>query len=224
MKFEKRTRKVVYVEACNIYRVTFDVVTSRSRTPLDPKRHLVGVAAAVAFWDNVDKRNHCLGCARTVKEAWNAGDRYLLDTDDARKAAELVADLADMKPDAIDICAALIDLMNAIAGVRMSNTSLEEFDILAACTDAAKRCYEIDGFGGWTVQARRRRFLYELPRKDRTNVAYTLMGLYFEYGATPLLTSRQRQELMSLDRGEGPEGAALFFDNCLRQMTAYCFA
>lgn len=224
MKFEKRTRKVVYVESCDIYRATFDVVTSRTRTPLDPKRCLVGIAAAVTFWDNVDRRNHCLGCARTIKEAWNAGDRYLLDTDDARKAAELVADLADMKPDAIDICAALIDLMNAIAKVRMSNTSLEEFDILSSCTDAAKRCYEIDGFRDWTVQARRRRFLYELPRKDRTNVAYTLMGLYFEYGATPLLTSKQRQELMALDRGDGADGACMFFDNCLRQMTAYCFS
>lgn len=224
MKFEKRTRKVVYVESCDIYRATSCVVTSRTRTPLDPRRHLVGVAAAVTFWDNVDRRNHCLGCARTVKEAWLAGDRYLLDTDDARKAAELVADLADSRPDAIDICAALLDLLNAIAKVRLSNTPMEAFDVLAACTEAIGKCYAIPEFCGWSPQAKRRRFLYELPRKDRTNVVHTLMGLYFEHGATPLLTSKQRQSLMTLDRGVGVDGAVRFFDNCLRQMTAYCFS
>ena len=222
MKFEKRTRKVMYVASADIYRATAGVVTSRDRAPLDPKRHLVGIAAAVTFWDNVDRRDHCLGCARTIKAAWQAGDRYLLDTDDARKAAELVADLADTKPDAIDICAALVDLLNAIAKVRLSNTPMESFDVLGACTEAISKCLAVPEFGSWSVQAQRRRFLYELPRKDRSTVTYTLMGLYFRHGATPLLTSRQRQELLALDRGEGVEGATIFFDNCLRQMTAYC--
>jgi len=222
MKFEKRTRKVMYVASDDIYRATAGVVTSRDRIPLNPRKHLVGVAAAVTFWDNVDRREHCLGCARTIKAAWQAGDRYLLDTDDARKAAELAADLADTRPDAVDICAALVDLINAIAKVRLANTPMESFDVLGACTEAIGKCLAIPEFNGWSVQAQRRRFLYELPRKDRSTVTYTLMGLYFRHGATPLLTSRQRQELLALDRGEGAEGAARFFDNCLRQMTAYC--
>lgn len=224
MKFEKRTRRVMYVELSDVYRVTADPVTAKHRTPIDAKRYLVGVATAVTFWDSVDRRAHCLGCAKTVKEAWTTGDRYLLDTDEARKAAELVADLADSKPDAIDICAALIDLQNAIAKVRLANTHLESFDVLPVCSAALEKCYAIPDFKGWSAQAQRRRFLYELQRKDRTTVTYTLMGLYFKHGATPLLTSKQRQELMALDRGEGLEGAVQFFDNCLRQMTAYCFS
>ena len=223
MRFEKRPRKVIYVKSDDIYRATIDTVTSKTRTPIDPRKRLVGIAAAITFWDNVDRREHCLGCARTIKDAWIIGDRYLLDTDDARKAAELVADLADTKPDRDDLCSALIDLMNAIAKVRMSNTPITAFDVLPTCTSAIKRCYEVPGFSDWSAQAKRRRFLYELPRKDRTTVTYTLMGLYFNHGATPLLTAKQRQELLSLDRGEGPEGAAVFFDNCLRHMTSYLF-
>ena len=224
MKFEKRTKRVMYVGFNDIYRVTSDPVTAKHRMPLDPRRHLVGVATAVTFWDNVDRKEHCLGCARTVKEAWATGDRYLLDTDEARKAAELVADLANSKPDAIDICAALIDLQNAIAKVRLSNTPLEAFDVLDICTAAINKCYAIPDFRGWSAQAQRRRFLYELQRKDRTTVTYTLMGLYFKHGATPLLTSKQKQELLSIDRGHGASGAIQFFDKCLRQMTAYCFS
>lgn len=224
MKFEKRTRRVMYVGTSDIYRVTSDVVTAKKRIPLDSRRHLVGIAAAVTFWENVDRREHCLGCARTIKEAWVTGDRYLLDTDDARKAAELVADLANTKPDNADICAALIDLSNAIAKVRLSNTPLESFDVLSACTAAIEKCFALPEFKGWSAQAQRRRFLYELHRKERTTVTYTLMGLYFKHGATPLLTSKQRQELMTLDRGDGAEGAVRFFDDCLRQMTAYCFS
>ena len=224
MKFEKRTKRVMYVGLSDIYRVTSDPVTSKRRAPLDPRRHLVGVATAVTFWDNVDRREHCLGCAKTIKEAWVTGDRYLLDTDEARKAAELVADLADTKPDAIDICAALLDLQNAIAKVRLANTPLEAFDVLDVCSAAINKCYAVPDFKGWSAQAQRRRFLYELQRKDRTTVTYTLMGLYFKHGATPLLTIKQRQELMALDRGNGVEGAIQFFDNCLRQMTAYCFS
>jgi hypothetical protein len=224
MRFEKRTKRVMYVQSGDIYRVTSDPVTDKRRNPMDTRRHLVGVAAAVTFWDSVDRRNHCLGCARTVKEAWKTGDRYLLDTDEARKAAELVADLADSKPDAIDICAALVDLQNAIAKVRLSNTPLEAFDVLPACTAALEKCYGIPEFIGWSVQAQRRRFLYELQRKDRTSVTYTLMGLYFKHGATPLLTSKQRQELLALPREDGVSGAVQYLDNCLRQMTAYCFS
>lgn len=223
MKFEKRPRKVIYLSNEDIYRATSDAVTAKDRAPIAEKRRLVGIATAVTYWDNVDRREHCLGCARTIKEAWLAGDRYLLDTDEAKKAAELVTDLADTKPDAIDICSALMDLLNAIAKVRLADTKMEDFEVQQICTDAITKCFETPGYTEWSGQARRRRFLYELKRKHRTPVTYTLMGLYFEYGATPLLTAKQRHELMSLDRGEGPEGASLFFDNCLRQMTAYLF-
>lgn len=224
MKFEKRPRKVMYVQSEDVYRVTNDPVTARRRIPVDRRRKLVGIAAAVTFWDNVEKRSHCLGCARTVMEAWNTGDRYLLDTDDARKAAELVADLAKTKPDNIDICAALLDLSNEIARVRMINTPLAAFDVLATCSETITKCFQVPDFKDWPPQSQRRRFLYELGRKDRNTVTYTLMDLYFGYGATPLLTTKQRQELMAVDRGEGAEGAVRFFDDCLRQMTAYCFS
>ena len=221
MKFEKKTKKVAYVKADDIYRVTNDPVTSEKRKTLNPSSHLVGVTAAVTYWDIVDRREHCLGCARTIKEAWDGGDRYMLDTDKARHAAELVADLASMHPVDIDICSALVDLLNAISEVRMNGTPIEEFDVLDRCERAIHKCYEIPDFKGWSAQSRKRRFLYELPRKDRNQVVYTLMGLYFGYGATPLLTSKQKHELLSIPKEPGPEGAISYFDTCLKHMTAY---
>ena len=223
MKFERQTRHVVYCADQDIYRVSWDPVHT-DRTLKDPERHLVGVATALAFWDLVDRHDHCLGCARTVKAAWDAGDRYLLDTDAARQAAELVSDLAVTKPADEDICSALTDLMNAIAPVRLSQLRMEDFEVLPVCTRALESCLKVEGYGSWTAQARKRRFLYALRQIERTPLIYTLMSLYFNIGPTPLLTTRQRQELLSLPRGEGLEGATLYFDNCLRAITAYRFS
>ena len=221
MKFEKQTRHVVYCADQDIYRVSWDPVHA-NRTFKDPGKHLVGVAAALAFWDMVDRHDHCLGCARTVKAAWDAGDRYLLDTDAARQAAELVSDLSVTKPADEDICSALTDLLNAIAPVRLSQLRMEDFEVLPVCTQALASCLE-HAESSWTRQARKRRFLYALKQSERTPLIYTLMSLYFNHGSTPLLTTRQRQELLALPRGEGLEGGTLYFDNCLRAITAYRF-
>lgn len=222
MKFEKQTRHVVYSVVQDIYRVSWDPVHA-NRTFKDPGKHLVGIAAALAFWDMVDRHDHCLGCARTVKAAWDAGDRYLLDTDAARQAAELVSDLSVTKPADEDICSALTDLLNAIAPVRLSQLRMEDFEVLPVCTRALASCLE-HAESSWTPQARKRRFLYALKQAERTPLIYTLMSLYFNHGSTPLLTTRQRQELLALPRGEGLEGGTLYFDNCLRAITAYRFA
>lgn len=230
MKFERRPRKVMYVQGDDIYRATMDTVTASRRLPVDKRKRLVGVAAAVTFWERVDMHPvsngeisvaRCMACARTVKEAWLAGDRYMLDTDGARKAAEIVADLADTKPDDMDICEALIDLSNEIAKVRLANTRLEEFDILNECVDAIGKCYAVEGFADWTKKSQRRRFMFELPRKARTPVTQTLMGLYFAVGETPLLTLKQRKDMIGADRGEGPAGAERFFSYCIRKMTEF---
>lgn len=224
MKFEKQQKHVTYVESDDIYRVSWDSVFASPRTIRDPSKHLVGIAAAVMYWDSVDRRNHCLGCARTINESWKCGDRYLLDTDEARRDAELVSDLSSSRPDDNDICSALSDLQNAISMVRLNDLEMDDFEVLPACTEAISKCMNIDGFNEWTPQAKRRRFLYELSRKDRTSVVYTLMGLYFGYGSTPIVTSRQKQELLSFDRGEGVDGAISFFDNCLRTITGYRYS
>lgn len=232
MKFEKKPRRVIYVPEQDIYRATYDSVTAQKRTPISPKLRLVGVAAAVFFWDNIDTKPegsdtyakaHCLGCARTIKEAYLAGDRYLLDTDDARKAAELVVDLVDTQPEDADICSALIDLSNAIAKVRMLNTPIEAFDVLQPCVDALEKCLAVPGYETWSIQSRRKRLMYELPRKYRTSVTCTLLGLLFNYGSTPLLTKKQQKELLAIPKDEGLDSYKIYMEECLRRMSAYNF-
>ena len=224
MRFEKKSCRVVYLEKDEIFRVTIDPVGVRNRRVLNPAKNLVGVAAAISYWDSACRKGSCLACARTVREAWNAGDRFRLDTDKARKAAELVADLAETKPDDRDICSALIDLSNAIAEVLLDDTPIEAFDVLQVCREAMEACCRTDGFAAWPAVSQRKKFMYSLGHKDRNNVMLTLMGLYFKYGSTPLVTSRQHQELVAIDRGEGVEGAVGFFDECIRKITEYKFS
>jgi len=224
MKFEKQTRHVVYVESEDIFRVTHDSLRIKVRKTENPCMFLVGVAASVAYWDAVDRRKHCLGCARTIKQAWIAGDRFLLDTDQARNAAELVADLADSKPDENDICAALVDLLNAIAEVQLGNTTPEDFNVLPDIQKALETCVGIPDYASWSDNSRRRRFIYEFPHKKRTVLVYTLMNLYFRLGPTPLLTSKQRQELLELERSEGIKGALAYMGACLDKIRYYRFS
>ena len=222
MKFERQFRHVV--KDGGTYRVTWDSVTSAVREVKDPARHLVGIAAALAYWDTVDGHKECLACAKAVKEAWDAGDRYLLDTSDARQKAELVADLAVTQPEEQDICAALADLLNEIARVRLTALQLEDFEVLPTLMRGLEACFAVPGFQSWPVRAQRRRFLYALRHADRTPLVQTLSSLYFNEGTTPLLTSRQRAELLALDRGDGLDGARLYLDDCLRLITAWRFS
>lgn len=224
MKFARQTRRVMDVEGENVYRVTSDAVTAAERLPKDPSKHLVGISTAVGYWDCVARRENCLRCARTVRDAWNAGDRFLLDTDEARKAAEIVVDLAGTQPDDRDIMSALTDLQNAIADVCLHNVTAEEFDVLDKCRTAFERCLAIPEYAGWSVYSRRRKLLYELRKLDKGPVSYTLLGLYFGEGPTPLLTSRQRRELVAIPHGDGIEEAMRFFDECLRAITEMRFA
>ena len=227
MKFERKTRHVMYDGTCGTYRVTWDPVYSDRRAK-DPKRHLVGVSAAVDFWDLADVRTHCMACARAVGEAWSAGDRYLLDTDEARQAAELVADLsACQSPDEDDLCAALLDLQNAIARVRLQSLRMEDFEgVLETCRRAIEKCIGTEGYSAWSAKSRKRRFMYALRQSERTPVVLTLMGLYYGVGPTPILTRKQRIQLerSQTDGEESVDGAVEYFDECLRAITAYRFA
>lgn len=224
MEFERRARRVVYVQKDEIYLATKAKVGAAVRKPIDPLKVRVGVAAALTYWAAVDKREHCLACARTIEESYSLGDRLLISSIGAKSAAEIVCSLVRNPPESMDICAALMDLENEIAKVRLSMTTPEQFEVLDILQAAAAKCREIEGFESWNNHARQRRFVYEIPRKDCTEVIKTLVGLMFGVGDTNLLTSSQRYELLSLPKmGTDIDGLVRYASDCIDKITAYRF-
>lgn len=226
MKFEKQVRHVVHDPREDVFRVSWDPVCPKGsvRKLKDQKKHLVGVAAAIGFWESVCRFDRGIACAKTVKLAWDAGDRYLLDSDAARQAAELVADLIGQSSEveAGDLNAALIDLMNAIAEVRLRTFRMEDFDVLPILRQAAEFCLSDSRYRSWdgNVNAQKRCFLYQLRQSERTAITYTLISLYFGEGPTPILTTKQRKTLLALPKDD----AVTYFDDCLRRITEWRFS
>lgn len=226
MKFEKQVRHVVHDSREDVFRVSWEPVCPKGsvRKTKDPKKHLVGVAAAIGFWESVCRFDHGIACAKTVKQAWDAGDRYLLDSDAARQAAELVADLIGQSSavEAGDLNAALIDLMNAIAEVRLRTFRMEDFDVLPILTRAHRACLSDLRYISWAgnVNAQKRSFLYRLHQSERTAITYTLISLFFKEGPMPILTTKQRKVLLALPRTD----AETYFDDCLRRITEWRFS
>jgi len=163
------------------------------------------VSAVATLYDRgCVPKNQVVYAAMAIGRAWAAGDRVDLDTDEAKKAAELVHDLSSMCVDAnsesvaSDVGQAMRHLLDEMARVRFMNEMDEAFEesrVMPAIEKATAECLGIEGFGSWTSQSMRRRFLFCLNRKERSRVVYTLVSLLFDTGSCPLLSLSDRRAI-----------------------------
>ena len=202
VRFERHPSRIVLDPASSSFVVSWTKcgidAKSRLEASRDPKRWMPSVAAVA----DVCERGCVSGdggwaAAASIGRAYDAGDRYLLDTDDAKKAAEMVRDLASMHAGKSDVWQAIRHLLDEIAHVRFANAPASEFDeqILVPLCRAFDECMSVEGFCDWPPSSMRRRFLYCLNRKERTQVAYTLVGLFFDVGSCPLLSISDRRAI-----------------------------
>lgn len=204
----------------------------------DPDKWVPSVMAMASLYDR-----GCVGLERIVYaataigRAFDAGDRDGLDTEGARKAAELVRDLSTMCVDssspavAMDVGQSMRHLLDEVAAVRFSEAPESDFldeNAMPALEKATDECFLIDGFLSWTHASMRRRFLFCIDRKDRTDVAYTLVSMLFEVGTCPLLSIFDRRMIRmgamkasGLSEFPSPEKFKSFFRHaleCMREM------
>ena len=237
MKFDRKARHVVPVVRDGVYRVTVTPVGSKDRKVVRPSRSLVGVAAAVEYWQRVDRCGDlgAVMCARTVRESFRKGDRFLLDTERACRCAEVVCGIienidgsasSDSTNDMLfDLRTALFDLGSEISAVRMSDARIESFDVLDKLAEAVRECYKVEGFTMWIPKAQIAKVRNKLGNKMRGAVTFTLLGLMFggyDDVWSPLLTQRQRRELFDVRRdfNMGSVDSMLEYASlCLRKIT-----
>lgn len=237
MKFDRKARHVIPVVRDGLYRVTVAPVGSKDRKVVRPARSLVGVAAAIEYWQRVDRCGDlgAVMCARTVMESFRKGDRFLLDTEGACRCVEVVCGIiegidgsgpSESTNDMLfDLRAALLDLGSEISAVRMSDARIESFDVLDNLAEAVRECYKVEGFTEWVPKAKIAKVRNSLGNKMRGAVTFTLLGLMFggfDDVWSPLLTQRQRRELMEA-RGDFSMGSVdsmlEYASLCLRRIT-----
>lgn len=208
VRFERFASQIVFDPASSVFVVTW----AKCNLPLEarlakraPENWLPSISAMVTLYDRgCVKPEHVVYAAKAVGAAWKAGDRDGLDTESAKKAAELVCDLSSMCVDtgsssvACDIGQAMRHLLDEMAAVKFMNEPISAFEqckVMPALEKAASECLAIEGFIRWPSIAKRRRFMYCLNRKERTEVAYTLTALLFDTGACSLLSLTDRRKL-----------------------------
>lgn len=202
LRFERNPSQVIFNPAEGAYVVTWAKcnlpVEARIAKQKDCLKWRPSVSAMASLFDRgrIEQEN-TVAAARAIGAAWRAGDRFLLDTDGAKKATELVSDLSGMcvdpkSPDVIrDIRQALRRLVDEIAAVRFTSELEANFDrskILPSLSKAIRECLKNKDFCSWPASSQRRRFLYCLNKHERSKVAYTLVALLFDTGACPLLS------------------------------------
>jgi hypothetical protein len=169
-----------------------------------------------------------------VGRAWAAGDRDMLDTEGAKKAAELVHDLSTMCVNAAspsvarDVGQAMRHLLDEMAHVRFLNTpadELEESAVMPPLDKSIAECFAQEGFSSWPAPSMRRRFMFCLNKRERTEVAYTLVSLLFDVGSCPLLSLTDRRILRmqaikssGIESNYSPESVHAFFSHALLKM------
>ena len=209
VKFERQPSRIAFDPVSTSFVVTWVKCSASMEERLmackDPLSWLPSISALATLFDRgCVPPNQTVYIAKSIGRAWKAGDRFGLDTDEAKKAAELVADLASMCVDAKspsvsrDVGHALRHLLDEMAAVRFLNASDEDFSedgVLPSLTKALDECLWTDEFISWPPVSKRRRFLFCLNRHERTEVAYTLVSLLFDTGACPLLSLTDRRVL-----------------------------
>lgn len=202
VRFERHASRIVYDKDTKTFVVTWTKCNMPEKRRLDasrdPFRWMPSVAAIVTLCDrSLVPVGEMVHAAESIGRAYDAGDRELLDTEEAKKAAEMVRDLAYMNASDMDVCEAILRLLGEIAKVRFAAADFGD-SILVPLFKACDECFAIEGFATWEAQSMRRRFLYCLSRKERTEVAYTLVSLLFGTGSCPLLQVSDRRILRTI--------------------------
>lgn len=205
MRFERHPSRVAFDPVSSSFVVTWTKCGVPAAERLSARRApaywIPSVGAVVELCDRgCVPPGWIFAAATAVGTAFDAGDRNGLDTDAARKAAELVRDLASVLRDSsdpstgMDIGLAMRRLMDAMAEVRFRNADSSEFaeDASAPVERAVGECFAVPGSSAWTSSSFRRRVLFGLRRRERTEVAYTLVSLLCDTGSCPLLSARDR--------------------------------
>lgn len=208
MRFERHPSQVVFDPSCMSFVVTWAKCgisdEARLEKRKDPIAWIPSVSAVASLYDRgCIPQRLVVRAAMAVGRAWDAGDREGLDTEGARKAAELVRDLGSMCVDASspsverDVGQAMRHLLDEMARVRFADLPESEFSdrVLSSLSRAAAECVRVPGFASWPRQSMRRRFLFCLNRKERTAVAYALASLLFDSGSCPILSLSDRRAL-----------------------------
>ena len=173
----------------------------RLKSIRDPMSWMPSVSAMASLFDRGCIRMEQMRyAAEAVGRAWDAGDRVYLDTDGAKKAAEMVRDLASIDAGSSDIGQAMCRLVDEMAKVRFSETPASEFSpkAMIPIRKAIHECSRIDMFSSWPPSSQRKRFLYCLNRRERTSVAYALASVMFGTGACPILPISDRRILRTM--------------------------
>ena len=209
IRFEHHSSRVMFDPSSLQFVVTWSKCgmppEKRLEARRDPMTLIPSVSAIATLYDRgCVPKNQVVYAAMAIGRAWAAGDRVDLDTDEAKRAAELVHDLSSMCVDAnsesvaSDIGQAMRHLLDEMARVRFMNEMDEEFEesrVMPAIEKATAECLGIEGFGSWTSQSMRRRFMFCLNRKERSRVVYTLVSLLFDTGSCPLLSLSDRRAI-----------------------------
>lgn len=239
IRFERKASQIMFDPASSCFVVTWSRCVKDERVRLekakDPMSYLPSIGAVATLYDR--------GCippaqnvyaARAIGRAWAAGDREGLDTESAKRAAELVVDLSSMCVDetspsvARDIGQAMRHLLDEMAAVRFSGTKpglFSEEAVMPALLKSAGECLSAEWFLGWPRHSMRRRFIFCLNRRERTPVAYTIVSLLFDCGSCPLLSLSDRRALRMvcaresrLDAGFTEASVGAFCKAALKEM------
>lgn len=238
-RFERHASQVVFDPVSSSFVVTWSKcskpVGERVAERRDPLVWIPSVTAVSTLYDRgCIPNSQIIYAAKAVGRAVDAGDREMLDTQGAKKAAELVRDLAYMcvnhesQTVERDLMQAMRHLVDEIAAVRFSNAPSSLFDddsVIPALDRASSECFGVDGFRTWPAKSMRRRYMFSLRKKERTEVVYTLVALLFDVGSCPLLSLSDRrmlrmQSIMHSGIGESflPESVHDFFVYALGEM------
>ena len=212
VRFERHASQVVFDPASSSFVVTWEKCNrpaeERIARQKDPLSWIPSVAAVADLYDRgCIPQSQVVYAAMSIGRAWAAGDRYMLDTDGSRKAAELLHDLSAMCVNASsqtvarDVGQAMRHLLDEMAEVRL--LSLDEADfadekVMPPLEKSVKECFSVKEFTTWPHKSMRRRFMFCLNKKERTQLSYTLISLLFDIGPCPLLSLSNRRIVRSI--------------------------
>lgn len=216
-KFERHASQVIFDPVARDFVVTWskcNVPDADRLLKRAPASWIPSVSSIVTLYERgMIPSEQIVFAARAIGRAWLAGDRDELDTEGAKKAAELVHDLSSMCVDsssnsvAMDIGQAMRHLSDEISAVRFSNVDAADFEdekVLPAISAAASECLGIPGFLSWPPGSKRRRFMFCLNKTERTPVVYSIVALIFDCGACPLLSLSDMRALRMRARSFAP--------------------
>lgn len=222
VRFERHPSQVMFDPELSKYVVTWSKCGKPDHERLayrrDPMTWVPSIGAVAALFDRgCVPEVRIVDAAKAIGEAWSLGDRDGLDTCDAKQAAELVHDLSSMCVDrsspsvALDVRHAmihLVDEMSHVAFMNLEKKELEDGVVIPPLEKAMAECVGLDGFSQWPNTSRRKRFLYCLNRKERTQVAYTMAALLFGTGSCPLLSRSDERTLRAIAMRESEIGSS----------------